>query len=230
MRTTIKFILIIFSILFANSVLVSSFTVFAHPGNTDSNGGHTCWTNCEKWGLEYGEYHYHNGEYGNSSPSDHSYTPTEETHQIDNNIIHELEAEISDQQLVISEKESLILEYSNEIDLLEEKIAKYEDEDEGLDQKNKELENKEEELTEKEDVMLERQEELEQELDKIKKERESFEETEVALNETISDKEDALKQKNKKIFELEVFSQVIITVVIIALLVYFFVRRLKNKR
>lgn len=32
----------------------------AHPGRTDSKGGHTCRTNCEKWGLEYGEYHYHN--------------------------------------------------------------------------------------------------------------------------------------------------------------------------
>lgn len=35
--------------------------VLAHPGRTDANGGHTCRTNCEKWGLEYGEYHYHNG-------------------------------------------------------------------------------------------------------------------------------------------------------------------------
>lgn len=34
----------------------------AHPGNTDSSGGHTCRTNCtEKWGLSYGEYHFHNG-------------------------------------------------------------------------------------------------------------------------------------------------------------------------
>ncbi|WP_373925827.1 YHYH domain-containing protein [Brevibacillus laterosporus] len=33
----------------------------AHPGRTDKNGGHTCRTNCEKWGLSYGEYHYHNG-------------------------------------------------------------------------------------------------------------------------------------------------------------------------
>lgn len=33
----------------------------AHPGRTDSNGGHTCRTNCGKWGLDYGEYHYHNG-------------------------------------------------------------------------------------------------------------------------------------------------------------------------
>lgn len=35
--------------------------VLAHPGRTDSSGGHTCRTNCESWGLEYGEYHYHNG-------------------------------------------------------------------------------------------------------------------------------------------------------------------------
>jgi hypothetical protein len=41
--------------------------VYAHPGNTDANGGHYCWTNCEKWGLEYGEYHYHNQK-PNSTP------------------------------------------------------------------------------------------------------------------------------------------------------------------
>jgi hypothetical protein len=39
----------------------------AHPGNTDSSGGHTCRTNCGYWGYNYGEYHYHNG--GGSSPS-----------------------------------------------------------------------------------------------------------------------------------------------------------------
>ena len=45
----------------------ATFTLFytqdtsAHPGRTDSSGGHTCRTNCESWGLEYGEYHYHNG-------------------------------------------------------------------------------------------------------------------------------------------------------------------------
>jgi len=37
-------------------------TVSAHPGRTDSKGGHTCKTNCSKWGLEQGEYHYHNQE------------------------------------------------------------------------------------------------------------------------------------------------------------------------
>jgi hypothetical protein len=25
----------------------------AHPGRTDGNGGHTCRTNCESWGLNY---------------------------------------------------------------------------------------------------------------------------------------------------------------------------------
>ena len=39
--------------------------VFAHPGRTDANGCHVCKTNCEKYGLSYGEYHCHNG----SSPS-----------------------------------------------------------------------------------------------------------------------------------------------------------------
>lgn len=33
--------------------------VYAHPGNTDSRGGHACRTNCERWGLSYGQYHYH---------------------------------------------------------------------------------------------------------------------------------------------------------------------------
>jgi hypothetical protein len=31
----------------------------AHPGGTDSAGCHTCRTNCESWGLDYGEYHCH---------------------------------------------------------------------------------------------------------------------------------------------------------------------------
>ncbi|MBZ5753048.1 hypothetical protein [Metabacillus rhizolycopersici] len=41
--------------------------VKAHPGNTDSFGKHTCRTNCEKWGLEYGEYHGHGGADSSSS-------------------------------------------------------------------------------------------------------------------------------------------------------------------
>ena len=33
--------------------------VLAHPGRTDSSGGHTCRTNCPSWGRSYGEYHTH---------------------------------------------------------------------------------------------------------------------------------------------------------------------------
>lgn len=39
--------------------LLLPFSVFAHPGNTDKYGCHTCRTNCTKWGLSYGEYHCH---------------------------------------------------------------------------------------------------------------------------------------------------------------------------
>ncbi|PEU78043.1 hypothetical protein CN386_14210 [Bacillus cereus] len=42
------------------ALLVAPISAYAHPGRTDANGGHTCRTNCEKWGLQYGEYHYHN--------------------------------------------------------------------------------------------------------------------------------------------------------------------------
>lgn len=42
----------------------------AHPGRTDSSGGHTCRTNCESWGLNYGEYHYHNGGGGSGGLSE----------------------------------------------------------------------------------------------------------------------------------------------------------------
>ncbi len=51
-------LVIVFSLILA--------TVSAHPGRTDSRGGHTCRTNCEKWGLKDGEYHYPNGGSGNN--------------------------------------------------------------------------------------------------------------------------------------------------------------------
>ena len=44
-------------------------TTLAHPGRTDSNGGHTCRTNCAKWGYKTGEYHYHNGGSSRSTSS-----------------------------------------------------------------------------------------------------------------------------------------------------------------
>ncbi|WP_374120900.1 YHYH domain-containing protein [Neobacillus sp. PS3-12] len=60
-------------IVFAQSSVVS-----AHPGRTDANGGHYCWTNCGKWGLSYGQYHYHNGggstSSGGGSSSSSSYS------------------------------------------------------------------------------------------------------------------------------------------------------------
>ncbi len=47
------------TILLVASLFVSP--VFAHPGNTDGNGCHTCRTNCtERWGIPYGFYHRHN--------------------------------------------------------------------------------------------------------------------------------------------------------------------------
>lgn len=39
----------------------------AHSGRTDSSGCHTCYTNCEKYGLSYGQYHCHNGSTSSSS-------------------------------------------------------------------------------------------------------------------------------------------------------------------
>lgn len=44
-------------------------TIQAHPGRTDASGCHVCRTNCEKWGLSYGEYHCHNGSSSSSSSS-----------------------------------------------------------------------------------------------------------------------------------------------------------------
>ena len=48
--------------------------VSAHPGRTDSAGGHTCRTNCPSWGLAYGEYHFHGGSSGSTGGT--TTTPT----------------------------------------------------------------------------------------------------------------------------------------------------------
>jgi competence protein ComEC len=50
----------------------------ASPGGTDSSGGHTCWTNCSQYGLETGEYHYHDDGGGiirENEPSEPQPTP-----------------------------------------------------------------------------------------------------------------------------------------------------------
>ncbi|MCU5393139.1 YHYH domain-containing protein [Bacillus toyonensis] len=56
MRQQVKKLLLTTSV----ALLIAPISAYAHPGHTDANGGHTCRTNCEKWGLQYGEYHYHN--------------------------------------------------------------------------------------------------------------------------------------------------------------------------
>ncbi|WP_413789232.1 YHYH domain-containing protein [Bacillus yunxiaonensis] len=45
---------------FGLTIVGSTTSVYASPGGLDANGGHTCHTNCAKYGLETGEYHYHN--------------------------------------------------------------------------------------------------------------------------------------------------------------------------
>lgn len=52
-----RFLSFIAVIVFALTMSVG--TVYAHPGRTDSKGGHTCRTNCAKWGLKNGQYHKH---------------------------------------------------------------------------------------------------------------------------------------------------------------------------
>ncbi|MBG9795428.1 competence protein [Paenibacillus dendritiformis] len=56
MRKAYVSIALVFSLLCA----LFSPALLAHPGKTDANGGHTCRTNCARWGLKDGEYHYHN--------------------------------------------------------------------------------------------------------------------------------------------------------------------------
>ncbi len=50
------------------TLLISAFVfltitspVFAHPGNTASDGCHYCRTNCDKWGVAWNERHCHGG-------------------------------------------------------------------------------------------------------------------------------------------------------------------------
>lgn len=52
----------IFSLISTFFVFFSIGTVSAHPGRTDSNGGHYCRTNCPSWRLSYDEYHFHDSK------------------------------------------------------------------------------------------------------------------------------------------------------------------------
>lgn len=64
-------------------VILSPLYVEAHPGRTDSNGCHTCRTNCAKWGLSYGQYHCHGKT--NSSTSSSNTNKTTTTKVLDSN-------------------------------------------------------------------------------------------------------------------------------------------------
>ena len=63
---------VLFAAMLSATLLGATQAVKAHPGRTDGNGCHTCRTNCEKWGLAYGEYHCHNGNSSASSSNSSS--------------------------------------------------------------------------------------------------------------------------------------------------------------
>jgi hypothetical protein len=69
---------------FVSSLLLFVYPVpiHAHPGRTDSSGGHTCRTNCASWGYGQGEYHYHGGNGSSGGASESTYTaPVVETYE-----------------------------------------------------------------------------------------------------------------------------------------------------
>jgi len=79
------------------ALIISAFLLFtaivnpvhAHPGRTDSIGGHTCRTNCASWGYGQGEYHYHGGESASGESTGSTYTaPVVETQQTQPVIIY----------------------------------------------------------------------------------------------------------------------------------------------
>jgi hypothetical protein len=71
--------LLIFAFLLCTAIAIP---VHAHPGRTDSSGGHTCRTNCASWGYGQGEYHYHGGGRASGESTGSTYTaPVVETQQ-----------------------------------------------------------------------------------------------------------------------------------------------------
>ena len=71
-------------LLLAVLILMLISEVYGHPGRTNSEGCHTCKTNCEQYGLQYGEYHCHNktssnGTINNSNDSTTSSGTTSST-------------------------------------------------------------------------------------------------------------------------------------------------------
>lgn len=67
-------------------VILSPLYVEAHPGRTDSNGCHTCRTNCAKWGLSYGQYPCHGRTDSSTSSSNTNKTTTTKVSDSNKNI------------------------------------------------------------------------------------------------------------------------------------------------
>ncbi len=58
-------------IIITGGLLAFNFSVFAHPGNTASDGCHYCRTNCTSWGVAWNQRHCHGegSSYGGGSSS-----------------------------------------------------------------------------------------------------------------------------------------------------------------
>lgn len=53
----------------AAAFLYAVVPVHAHSGNTAADGCHYCWTNCDRYGVVYGERHCHNGNKAACTPT-----------------------------------------------------------------------------------------------------------------------------------------------------------------
>lgn len=69
MMKNMKYIFLLTLVFMASPLFVN-----AHPGNTDSSGGHYCRTNCSSWGVPWNQWHSHSGGLSNSFTS--SYAPS----------------------------------------------------------------------------------------------------------------------------------------------------------
>lgn len=106
MKKIVLKILIIFIILILFVVDIS----FAHPGRTDSNGGH--------YNRSTGEYHYHND--GSSTNSNESYYTIVNN---DSELLEELQIKYDDLQEQIDKYENSLESYGyNSIDEMNQKI------------------------------------------------------------------------------------------------------------
>ncbi|MFD4708042.1 YHYH domain-containing protein [Gottfriedia sp. NPDC058432] len=109
-----KTLLLILFLVF--QLFISNEKSYASPGRTDANCGHRCYTNCEKYGLKYGEYHYHNG--GNS----------DNTYEEDPDLEEYYEQQSDEFYQEMEDNEQQEKEYYNELDQQsEEQEQQYED-------------------------------------------------------------------------------------------------------